>query len=167
MATSKRTELPFQMNIGLPDVVVAAEVDEKADDDEGVAEHGGEQGRADHGMVLLAVEDVGEGAGGEPACGQGNARGDVDADPDAPGGLVVEVRNRADAEKKSCRGKGEPYAHEGEQHHHPGRQELFFDRRVVILHPSAPLESISSRLSGLRRALFRYPEPHMMPPRTT
>ena len=124
--------------------------------DEGVAQHGGQKGRARDGLVIVPAEDVRQKGGGEAAGGQRDTRGDVDTDPDPPRPGGAEVGHVADAADEACqhgRGAGR---HKNRQHQHTGGPELRLNRKGMAAHGCPPL-SLRSRSPLLRKA-------YMMPP---
>jgi hypothetical protein len=59
--------------------------------DQGVAQKPGQDGRPDRGMVAFHPEDINGGRGDESTGGQGDADQQVETDPDAPGIVVGQV----------------------------------------------------------------------------
>jgi hypothetical protein len=129
----KKHRVAVVVEYGAGDVPVAADIHQQAQHHKGVPQHGGQQGRPDDRMVLVPVEDIGDGTGGESAGGQGNAGSDIDADPDAPGVLVAEIGHLADAERKRAAAKAPPMTMRRQHDHHARRQEFFFDRRRFFM----------------------------------
>ena len=90
-----------------------AQVVEQGHDDEGIAEEGGQHGRTGRGVVLLHAHDV-AGDGGEVAAGgQAHAAEQVEADPHAPGLVVVEVGNSAYALREADPGNDQADGQQG------------------------------------------------------
>ncbi len=108
-----RVVLPVDHRV--PDVPRQAEVVQQPHGHGGVAEERRQNGGAHEAAVLLQVEDVDRGGQHEGARGQGDARHDVEPDPEAPGGGIVEVRRRAQAVREPGHGDHRPHADDGPQ----------------------------------------------------
>jgi len=58
-------------------------------------------------MIFLFVKDFSQRRGGKAACGECDARGNIDGDPDAPWPLVIEIGRRFQSEKSADRNSRE------------------------------------------------------------
>ena len=122
----------------LPDGPGASDVDKHGNGHESVAQRSREQGGPGNGFVVVSAQYVGEEGGGETACSQGNAGSNVQADPDAPGVMVVKVGYGAQpvgvAEQQGdCRPE-----HEGEHDQGSGGPERSRDRLRFMTHGHPP-----------------------------
>ena len=93
------------------DIPVTADIHHQSQDHKSVSQHGRQQGWPDYGMILVTIEYIGNSTRGKSAGRKGDPGGYINADPYAPGGLIVEVGYRANAEKKSCHGKSQSHSH--------------------------------------------------------
>ena len=129
-----RVALPHPRHHRMPDVVPSPQVEHQPDAHKGISQRGSQQRRPDDGVKMLAVEDVDQGAGSESARGQGHARGHVDADPQSPGVLIVQVGHRRQAEDHAVQSETHAGHHHGDQDHHARREEFLGHRRSLLIH---------------------------------
>ena len=87
----KKHGIAVMIENGTADVPVPADIDQKTQDHKSIAQHGGQQGRPNDGMILIPVEHIGNSTGGKSPCSQGHAGCDIDTDPDTPGILIVKI----------------------------------------------------------------------------
>ena len=143
------------VNQRLPDGPGAADVHQQAQDDEGVPQHGRQQRRAYHGLVVMAAQDVGDKGRGEPAGGQSDAGGHIDTDPQPPGAGVGEVGDITDAADVTGDDRHGAGGHQEGQQDHAGCPELGPQGAGGMAHGFSPSRSM------WRSPLSR--KPHMTP----
>ena len=119
-------EIP--VNHGLPDGPGSADVHDQTQNNERVAQHGGQQGRPDDGLEIVFAEDVRQKRRGESAGCQRHARGDIDTDPDSPGSGGAQVGYIADAADEPRQHGDGAGAHQKCHHEHAGGPERSPDR---------------------------------------
>ncbi len=107
--------------IGVPG---APHVDHDREAGQAVAEHAGQNGRADHRVVVHVVADVDQDRHGVAAAGDGRAGGHVVGDPDPPGIAVAHVGDRTDPLDEADRNQGEADQGQGQQDEEGRGQDL-------------------------------------------
>ncbi len=81
----------------VPDAPGLPQVYHQSEDDHQVAQEGGQDGRADDGVVLLEAEDVHRRCQSEATSSQGHPAVEVEGNPQPPGAPVAQIADGADA----------------------------------------------------------------------